>query len=52
VGKHILIDAFTHPMISLTQNHYPSQEGMNSKKTLPLLGGDEFKKNITPPRRR
>ncbi len=28
VGKNILLEAFTHPMIPLTQNHFPSQEGI------------------------
>ncbi len=28
VGKNILLEAFTHPMIPLTQNHFPSQDGI------------------------
>jgi hypothetical protein len=42
VGKNMLIDAFTHPMILLTQNHYPSQEGilieiLSNKKAIRIL---------------
>jgi hypothetical protein len=28
VGKIIHPEVFTHPMILLTQNHFPSQEGI------------------------